>query len=112
VEYVDYERHKSEPVDGFILQGPVSDREAMVLDSRSAGGPGQLEETIAQARSMVQDGRPEDLMPLKTLPSMLSGTPVSARRFLALATKEYASPTNPSTKHATAPFYNHPLQVD
>lgn len=83
MEYVNYARNGSEPVEGFILQGPVSDREALEAEA----GDYKLNQAIEHTKAMVADGSGADCMPEALVPDMLSGTPVSASRFLALATK-------------------------
>ncbi|SPO02789.1 related to benzoate 4-monooxygenase cytochrome P450 [Cephalotrichum gorgonifer] len=82
VNDANYTKHGIEPVEGFILQGPVSDREAIEAERKDG-----FDQVVADARVMVADGRGGDCLPQRTLPDMLAGTPVSAYRFLALATK-------------------------
>lgn len=84
MEYVNYEKNNSEPVEGFILQGPVSDREAMEAET----GHEKLGQSIAHAKAMVAGGAGNDCMPEARVPEMLAGTPLSASRFLAFSTKK------------------------
>lgn len=83
MEYVNYEKHNSEPVDGFILQGPVSDREALEAEA----GDYRLNQAIEHTKKMVAEGNGNDYMPEALVPDMLAGTPMSASRFLSLAAK-------------------------
>jgi hypothetical protein len=86
MEYVDYEKYKSEPVDGFILQGPVSDRES--LDFVKAAFPDDdIDGFVECARRMVADGRQNDCVPTALVPKIFAGTPLSAYRVLSLAEK-------------------------
>lgn len=67
-------------IDGGILQAPVSDRECMAL----LLPPNILDESVNMAREYVEDGRGDDVLPLKMTGSLFQ-TPVSAKRWLSLA---------------------------
>ncbi|OAA67997.1 DUF1749 domain containing protein [Niveomyces insectorum RCEF 264] len=58
---------KSPAVDGYVLQGPVSDREAFVphLD------PAEYARTLAAAERMIAAGQENDLMRREDLPAMI-----------------------------------------
>ncbi|KHO00669.1 Esterase/lipase superfamily protein [Metarhizium album ARSEF 1941] len=80
IEYSDYVKHGNPPVDGFIMQGPVSDREAMegILSS--------FKESIELAESWIAAGRARDCLPNDKVPRSLAA-PISAYRFKSLAVK-------------------------
>ena len=77
-------------VDGFILQGPVSDREAILM---ALGGDGEddkkkvSEESVKVAERMMSEGRGQEAMPLEAIPeaSGFRGSPVTAYRWWSLA---------------------------
>lgn len=79
MEYTDYAKHGAEPVDGFILQGAVSDREAF--------GPlvpkEELEASVAKAAELVRSGREDTIMPKNMITEML-GAPITAYRYHSL----------------------------
>ncbi|KAK2763018.1 hypothetical protein FQN53_007344 [Emmonsiellopsis sp. PD_33] len=90
------------PVDGAILQAPVSDREAILNTIRTGneyGSPEELQKaydeliTIAQNQTQVE-GK-DTLLPLWLLEKIGLGdtTPISSRRFLSLASPD--SPERP-----------------
>jgi len=92
MEYVDYDKHMSEPVDGFILQGPVSDRQS--LDYLIAAFPDDdMSGFIEHARKMAAEGRENDCVPMALVPKIFAGTPFSAYRILSLAEKGQVQPT-------------------
>ncbi|KAK4106459.1 DUF1749-domain-containing protein, partial [Parathielavia hyrcaniae] len=68
-------------VDGFVLQGPVSDREAigMVEDG------GEVGESIAVADAMVGERKGGEVVPREVMPKGWRGSPVTADRWLSLA---------------------------
>lgn len=79
MEYTDYAKHGAEPVDGFILQGPVSDREAFgPLISKE-----ELEAGVAKAAELVGSGRGDAIMPRDKLSEMFD-TPITAYRYYSL----------------------------
>lgn len=77
MEYSNYDRHHNEPVDGFILQGPISDRDAF-----KAVIP-DTEKSINYARELIAKGREKDVMPNDLVPEALNA-PISAYRFISL----------------------------
>lgn len=83
MEYVNYGKNNSEPVEGFILQGPASDREALQAEVTDY----KLQQAIEHTKAMVAGGSGGDCMPEVLVPDALIGTPISASRFLSLATK-------------------------
>lgn len=82
MEYSDYPTYSNSPVDGFILQAPVSDRES--LDVYFPNYHSKLD----YAKQMIVEGRGEDCLPLDQSFAML-GAPVSAIRFHSLFAKGY-----------------------
>lgn len=77
IEYADYATHGNAPVDGFILQGPVSDRES--LDSTFPDYQASLE----LATQWIAQGRAKDCLPADKGSDAL-GAPMSAYRFHSL----------------------------
>lgn len=74
----------SKAVDGVILQAPVSDREALVRDV-----PAEVYERANKlAAEWVSDGRAEDCLPLAVTQHFFDMCPVSARRWLSLASPD------------------------
>ncbi|KAM5345372.1 hypothetical protein ACJ41O_011234 [Fusarium nematophilum] len=80
IEYSDYAKHNTEPVDGFIMQGPVSDRETLDLIMPNP------QPSLDLAAKMIAEGRANDCMPNDKIPQVL-GAPISAYRFWSLAAK-------------------------
>lgn len=80
MEYANYEKHNNTPVDGFILQGPVSDREGIAPLMDSA----KLNDGLAFAARLIDEGKGETVMPRDMLPEMFS-TPITAYRWHSLA---------------------------
>jgi pimeloyl-ACP methyl ester carboxylesterase len=80
IEYADYTKHNNEPVDGFILQGPVSDRETLDLIMPDP------QPSLDLAAKMISEGKGGDCMPFDMIPAVL-GAPISAYRFQSLASK-------------------------
>lgn len=79
MEYTDYAKHRSEPVDGFILQGPVSDREAFgALMPR-----GEMDESLRIAGAMIAAGNADAIMPRDKVPASFD-TPITAYRWRSL----------------------------
>ncbi|AEO69211.1 uncharacterized protein THITE_44080 [Thermothielavioides terrestris NRRL 8126] len=68
-------------VDGLVLQGPVSDREAigMTEDKR------EVEAALRVAERMVREGRGGEVMATGEMPSGWRGSPVTAYRWASLA---------------------------
>lgn len=75
LEYADREKHKSTPVDGYILLNPVSDRETASL----LMSPEDLEETIRYAQQMIGEGKEKDTMPVSLIPPSTCRVPVGFR---------------------------------
>ncbi|KAH7041028.1 duf1749 domain-containing protein [Microdochium trichocladiopsis] len=72
---------KLTPVDGYILQGPVCDRAALALEI----GIGKLDESVAAAKSLIENGRGLECVPRDHVPVFMRNTPISADRWHALA---------------------------
>lgn len=77
MEYANYERHGNEPVDGFILQAPVSDREPLDEEFPT------WRESLQVAEDLISEGKEKHLMPVDKVPAML-GAPMTAYRFWSL----------------------------
>ncbi|KAI8964116.1 DUF1749-domain-containing protein [Daldinia sp. FL1419] len=72
--------HNAAPVEGYILQAPVSDRGAIASEM----GQSKLDESIEIAKQLITSGRGhERMLPEKTSPSF-HDTPISASRWYAL----------------------------
>ncbi|KAH6890516.1 hypothetical protein B0T10DRAFT_605996 [Thelonectria olida] len=80
MEYTHYDKHGSEPVDGFILQGGISDRDTLELIMADP------EPSLELAAKMIAEGKADHMMPNDMIPSVL-GAPISAYRFQSLAAK-------------------------
>ena len=80
MEYANYEKYNNSPVDGFILQGSVSDREGLApLMDRA-----KMKESLDFASRLINDGKGDHIMPKDRLPEMLT-TPITAYRWHSLA---------------------------
>ncbi|EFQ33315.1 uncharacterized protein GLRG_08459 [Colletotrichum graminicola M1.001] len=79
---VEYTKHKGDPVDGFVLQGPVSDRESIV-DSTDFEW---LEKSLKYAEDLISKGKEGEAMPKDLVPTFFS-TPMTAYRWHSLAAK-------------------------
>lgn len=75
---------RRESVDGVILQASVSDREAMVQEMPREA----YEKANRTAQEFVRDGRDEDVLPKAVTEGMFGKCPVSARRWLSLASPD------------------------
>ncbi|KAI1376787.1 DUF1749-domain-containing protein [Hypoxylon crocopeplum] len=72
--------HGVAPVEGYILQAPVSDRGAIALEM----GESKLDEGLKVAKELIASGRGhERMLPQQISPSFHS-TPISAERWYAL----------------------------
>ncbi|KAH7143915.1 hypothetical protein EDB81DRAFT_796790 [Dactylonectria macrodidyma] len=80
MEYADYAKHGNEPVDAFIMQGCVSDREAFELVMPNP------QPSLDLAAKMIAEGKANDVMPMDMIPSVLNA-PISAYRFQSLTAK-------------------------
>lgn len=81
MEYSDYDKHNNSPVDGFIVQAPVSDREAIAV-----AAPG-YEKSIDYAAKMISEGRAQDCVPRAYVPDALGARAISAYRLHSLFAK-------------------------
>ncbi|KAI0532892.1 hypothetical protein GGR58DRAFT_146495 [Xylaria digitata] len=72
--------HDTSPVDGYILQAPVCDRDAIALEM----GYDQLEESVKAAKELIDTGKSHERMTLTKLPEFMKDTPISAWRWYAL----------------------------
>ncbi|TLS27954.1 hypothetical protein PpBr36_00537 [Pyricularia pennisetigena] len=80
MEYTNYARHNSAPVDGFIMQGPVSDREAFgpLIDKE------ELDKITSQASALIRAGKENEIMPQDNPVSEVFGAPLTAYRLNSL----------------------------
>ncbi|KAL2181593.1 uncharacterized protein P884DRAFT_189049 [Thermothelomyces heterothallicus CBS 202.75] len=67
-------------VDGLVLQGPVSDREAVRLSEDGA----EVERSLRVAEEMVREGKGGEVMEKEVMPKGWRGTPVTAYRWASL----------------------------
>ncbi|KAL5612765.1 hypothetical protein BROUX41_004150 [Berkeleyomyces rouxiae] len=75
------------PVDGFILQGPVSDREALLHVVIEPCGLRNYRKALEYARDKAAKDELLDWMPRSMIPAPLRSTPFTVYRFLSLADK-------------------------
>ncbi|KAK4169471.1 hypothetical protein QBC43DRAFT_307803 [Cladorrhinum sp. PSN259] len=75
--------HREDEVQGVILQGPVSDREAILMSCTAAQQ--ELESSLKVAKEMLERGEGEEVMRRKDLPEAWRGSPVTAYRWNSLA---------------------------
>jgi pimeloyl-ACP methyl ester carboxylesterase len=73
-------RFQKAPVEGVILQAPVSDREASNIDAPE----GRFDEVDGLAQELVKQGKGEDLLPFRLTQDVYPRVPMSARRWLSL----------------------------
>jgi pimeloyl-ACP methyl ester carboxylesterase len=86
MEYLTGEGHETrQPVDGGILQAPVSDREAQPF----FGADDLLACITATAQQMVDAGEGEDILPSKVMKGTFAPAPVTARRWLSMASPNH-----------------------
>lgn len=86
ITYLTGTGHETRPaIDGGIIQAPASDREAMVM----ALGEEVLSETCKIAKAMVESGDGEEILPSKVRHGFFAPTPISARRWLSLASPDH-----------------------
>ncbi|KAK8041886.1 hypothetical protein PG993_006409 [Apiospora rasikravindrae] len=83
---MEYAAKSSDPVDGFILQAPVSDREASLI-GKGIDEERKLEEIVNIAKDMISSGKGEHPMSHDHLPEDYN-RPMSARRFYDLHAKD------------------------
>ncbi|KAM3447051.1 hypothetical protein MY3296_009095 [Beauveria thailandica] len=80
MEYADYEKHGSSPVDGFVIQAPVSDREALKNDFAN------FNELLAVSEKMIADGQEKEYVPARLVPAGFD-VPITAYRLHSLLAK-------------------------
>ena len=68
-------------IDGVIFQGSVSDRETLTMSLPHA----EYEAACQHAQKYIDEGRGEDILPFSITESSFTSAPVSAKRFLSLA---------------------------
>ena len=68
-------------IDGGIFQASASDREIIVQTL----SPAEYESACSLAKAYVNDGRGDDILPLNATKSVFDRSPVSAQRWLSLA---------------------------
>jgi hypothetical protein len=81
MEYVTKSQHERPPVDGIILQGPVSDREGLKPLMEEDGR--DFQESLTCATRMLEEGHGEDYMPKSQLPVGYNN-PITAYRWHSL----------------------------
>lgn len=83
-----YSIHPGSPrpqIDGVIFQASISDRETLA----SLLSSDDYQSTCAIAQSYVSEGRGEDVLPFKLTTSSFQTTPMSARRWISLASPDH-----------------------
>ncbi|KJZ72820.1 hypothetical protein HIM_07764 [Hirsutella minnesotensis 3608] len=80
MEYTNYAKHENPPVDGFILQAPVSDREGLDFICSDKAGLDLASDWLAQ-------GKGDHCLPPDAIPSVLGKPPMSAYRLHSLRAK-------------------------
>lgn len=68
-------------IDGAIFQGSTSDREALTMTIPHS----EYDAACQLAQKYIDEGRGEDILPFSVTKSSFMSAPVSARRFLSLA---------------------------
>lgn len=86
MEYTNYAKNGAEPVDGFILQAPISDR-----DGVENFFP-EFQKSLDFAEKWIAEGKADWCMPRDLVPAML-GAPITAYRLWSLLAKEYVQTT-------------------
>lgn len=81
MEYTNYEKHGSSPVDGFIIQAPISDREALKKDFPN------FDELLAISSKMIAEGQENEYVSAKLIPPGFD-VPITAYRLHSLIAKE------------------------
>lgn len=82
MEYSHYGKYGNSPVDAFILQAPVSDRESLEIVYPD------YHESLECAIKMIADGKGDYCMPKDKVAGII-GAPVTAYRFHSLCAKGY-----------------------
>ncbi|KAK8114827.1 hypothetical protein PG999_006896 [Apiospora kogelbergensis] len=85
-DLMEYAATSSDPVDGFILQAPVSDREGSLV-GKGAEGEKRLDAIVSIAKDMISSGKGDHPMSHDDLTEDYD-RPMSARRFYALHAKD------------------------
>lgn len=81
IEYTNYEKHQNEPVDGYIIQGSVSDREAF----RDAMSPEAMDEIVSVTQEMIDTGKQREIVPRSRVPpNFIFSCPFTAYRLHSL----------------------------
>ncbi|TDZ49932.1 UPF0613 protein [Colletotrichum trifolii] len=79
---MEYTKHEEDPIDGFILQGTVSDRESIV----DFVSPDELKKGLDLAEKMISEGKGDEVLPTDHVPPVFS-SPMTAYRWHSLAAK-------------------------
>ncbi|KAK3315984.1 hypothetical protein B0H66DRAFT_499037 [Apodospora peruviana] len=83
LEYLDRDKYPHfAPVDGYILQSPISDREAALKFMTAE----DLEASVIAAKEMIDRGEENEVMPNRIIPPVF-GTPVTAYRWYSIVAK-------------------------
>jgi hypothetical protein len=77
-------RLRNAPIDGGIIQAPVSDRDAL----RECLSKEAYERSVEVAKDWIGNGKGEDVLPAEVTKGLF-GSPCSARRWLSLASPEH-----------------------
>lgn len=82
MEYNRYDKYHNEPVDGFIMQGSVSDRECYA----DLMAPETLDDMVSLAKNLIDSGKGGDVVPKSRLPAdFMFANPMTAYRLYSLA---------------------------
>lgn len=82
MEYNRYDKYQNEPVDGFIIQAPVSDREGY----GDLLGATAVNDFVSLAKEMIDAGKGDDVVPKSRLPPDFPfDCPLTAYRLHSLA---------------------------
>lgn len=82
MEYTNYAKNGAEPVDGFILQAPISDRDGIDQFFPT------WQTSLDFADKWIAEGKADWCMPRDLVPAVL-GAPITAYRLRSLLAKEY-----------------------
>ncbi|KAI0166094.1 hypothetical protein GGR57DRAFT_445280 [Xylariaceae sp. FL1272] len=92
---MEYTAHNAPPVEGYILQGPVCDADAIAMSTDHSA----LQASIKFAEQYMSNGKGLECMPRELLPVFFQDTPITAQRWYALCAPDgednYFSPTLP-----------------
>ena len=83
MEYTNEVKYDVVPVDGYILQGPVSDRQGFGMGMKAD----ERDKSISVAQEMIAAGNERGIMPKDSMPKgqdFLSLFPISAYRWNSL----------------------------